>query len=146
MADSPLPPPGMADALNVEPAVAIAAATKPIAILRIMMLTSIRSEHPSLSESNPAVLIELQRAALSPGVRASKPRLVACGRGCGLRVIALRSTSRRGRACSPLSTGISRQPGAQRTVHARFGATFLRAVATRITAAEIPRNQCRPNT
>jgi hypothetical protein len=29
----------MADALNVEPAVAIAAATKPIAILRIMMLT-----------------------------------------------------------------------------------------------------------
>jgi len=28
---------------------------------------SIRSEHPSLSESNPAVPIELQRAALSPG-------------------------------------------------------------------------------
>src|SRR5258708_40291387 len=72
MADSPLPPPGMADALNVKPAVAIAAAAKPIAILRIMMLTSIRSEHPSLSESNSAVLIELQRAALSPGVQASE--------------------------------------------------------------------------
>jgi hypothetical protein len=81
----------MADALNVEPAVAIAAATKPIAILRIMMLTSIRSEHPSLSESNPAVLIELQRAALSPGVPASKSQLVGRG-GCGLRVTALPST------------------------------------------------------
>jgi hypothetical protein len=33
---------------------------------------SIRSEHPSLSESNPAVPIELQRAALSPGVPASE--------------------------------------------------------------------------
>jgi hypothetical protein len=71
--------------------VAIAAATKPIAILRIMMLTSIRSEHPSLSESNPAVLIELQRAALSPAVPASKPQLVGRG-GCGLRVTALPST------------------------------------------------------
>src|SRR5260370_1980635 len=79
MADSPLPPPGMADALNVETAVAIAAATKPIAILRIMMLTSIRSEHPSLSESNPAVLIELQRPALSPGVQASESLLAVAG-------------------------------------------------------------------
>jgi hypothetical protein len=64
----------MADALNVEPAVAIAAATKPIAILRIMMLTSIRSEHPSLSESNSAVLIELQRAAQSLGVPTQEPK------------------------------------------------------------------------
>src|SRR5258707_8844037 len=81
MADSPLPPPGMADALNVKPAVAIAAAAKPIAILRIMMLTSNRSEHPSLSESNSAVLIELQRAALSPGVWASESQLVVAGGG-----------------------------------------------------------------
>jgi hypothetical protein len=47
--------------------VAIAAATKPIAILRIMMLTPFVLSTPSLSESNPAVPIELQRAAQSLG-------------------------------------------------------------------------------
>jgi len=39
MADSPPPPPGMAEALNVEAPVTSTAAAKPIAILRIMMLT-----------------------------------------------------------------------------------------------------------
>ena len=73
MADSPLPPPGMADALNVEPAMAIAAATKLIAILRIMMLTSIRSEHPSLSESNSVVSDELQRCGTVTRVRLRNP-------------------------------------------------------------------------
>jgi hypothetical protein len=34
-----VPPPGRADAVNVELAVAIVTAAKPIAILRIMMLT-----------------------------------------------------------------------------------------------------------
>ena len=76
MADSPPPPPRKADALKVEPAVAIAAATKPIAILRIMVLTPFVLSTPSLSESNPAVPIELQRAALSPGVQASESQLV----------------------------------------------------------------------
>jgi hypothetical protein len=57
-------PPRKADALNVEPAVAIAAATKPIAILRIMMLTPFVLSTPSLSESNPAVPSELRCAAL----------------------------------------------------------------------------------
>ena len=50
---------------------AIAAATKPIAILRIMMLTPFVLSTPSLSESNPAVPIELRCAALLPGVPAS---------------------------------------------------------------------------
>jgi hypothetical protein len=35
--------------------------------------------HPSLSESNPAVPIELQRAAVSPGVRLRNPSLAAAG-------------------------------------------------------------------
>jgi len=37
----------MADALNVDPAVAIAAAAKPIAILRIMMLTPFALSTPA---------------------------------------------------------------------------------------------------
>jgi hypothetical protein len=46
--------------------VAIAAATRPIAILRIMMLTSIRSEHPSLPN-------QTQRFSLSCSVRHCRP-------------------------------------------------------------------------
>jgi hypothetical protein len=56
--------------------VAIAAAAKTIAILRIMVLTPFVLSTPSLSESNPAVPIELQRAALSSGVQASESQLV----------------------------------------------------------------------
>jgi hypothetical protein len=56
----------MADALNVKPAVAIAAAAKPIAILRIMMLTSNRSEHPSFPN-------QTQRFSLSCSARHSRP-------------------------------------------------------------------------
>jgi hypothetical protein len=54
--------------------VAIAAAAKPIAILRIMVLTP-SSEHPSLWESNRTVPIELQHAAQSLSVRASEAEL-----------------------------------------------------------------------
>jgi hypothetical protein len=59
--------------------VAIAAATKPIAILRIMMLTPFVLSTPSLSETNPAVPIELRCAALLPGVPASRSHQGAGG-------------------------------------------------------------------
>jgi hypothetical protein len=52
--------------LNVEPAVAIAAATKPIAIVRIMMLTP-------FVLSTPAFRDQTQRFLLSCGVRHSCP-------------------------------------------------------------------------
>ncbi len=62
----------MADALSVDPAVAIAAAASAIAILRIMMLTPFALSTPAFQESNSAVPIELQRAAQSLGVLASE--------------------------------------------------------------------------
>jgi hypothetical protein len=43
------------------------------------VLTPFVLSTPSLSESNPAVPIELQRAALSPGVQASESQLVVAG-------------------------------------------------------------------
>src|SRR5258707_292370 len=80
MADSPPPPPGKADALNVEPAVAIAAAANPIAILCIMMLLHLLGDAPQPFRIKPsAVPIELQRAAVSPGVRLRNPSLAAAG-------------------------------------------------------------------
>jgi hypothetical protein len=53
----------MADALNVEPAVIIAAAAKPIAILRIMMLLHLLEDAPQPFRIKP------QRLRLSCSVR-----------------------------------------------------------------------------
>src|SRR5712671_8210733 len=66
MADSPPSPPRKADALKVEPAVAIAAAAKTIAILRIMVLTP-------FVLSTPAFPSQTQRFPLSCSVRHSRP-------------------------------------------------------------------------
>jgi hypothetical protein len=100
----------MADALNVEPAVAIAAAAKPIAILRIMILLHLLETHPSPSQLTPAVAIELQRAAVSLGVPASESQLVGGGGGRLACQLVSFYFAAGGNACNPLSTGIGAEP------------------------------------
>src|SRR5258706_15637362 len=93
MADSPPPPPGKADALNVEPAVMIAAAAKPIAILRIMMLLHLLGDAPQPFRIKPQRLrLRLQRAAVSLGVPASESQPQRSKWRCSPRNVAYNGT------------------------------------------------------
>jgi hypothetical protein len=65
----------MADALNVEPAVAITAATMPIAILRTIVLTPSLST-PAFQNQTEQFPLSCSPAAESLGVPASETELV----------------------------------------------------------------------
>src|SRR5260370_40037904 len=66
----------MADALNVEPAVAIAAAAKPIAILRIMILLHLLGDAPHQPRRLPLSCSVRQYRSVS---RRRNPNLSAAG-------------------------------------------------------------------
>jgi hypothetical protein len=82
-------PPGRADAIRAELAVAIVRAANPIAILRMMRVLC--SEQPSLSESNSIVLDGLQPCGT---VARREPRGERAGLFCRLAAVAQCSNTR----------------------------------------------------